>query len=91
MPPCERAVDFISLAFDKHDFLGGKVDGRDATAGQRDASSAILVFERARERQPLSPAETMPVDGRGYDLFRGPEELDGGVRKVTEMLDNSRR
>src|SRR5260221_8281009 len=91
MPPCDRAVDSISPALDKHDSARGKVDRGDLAAGQWDASRAISVSQGARQFRPLRPAEPLAVYDLRYRASIGRPKLAHGVRKVTKMLDNSGR
>jgi hypothetical protein len=89
MPPCDRAVDSISPALDKHDSARGKVDRGDLAAGQWDASRAISISQGAAQFRPLRPAELLAVQNFGDRASVGRLELAHGVRKLTKMLDNS--
>src|SRR5712675_2026792 len=91
MPPCDRAVDSISPALDKHDSARGKVDGGDLAAGQWDASRAISVSQGTGQFRPLRPAEPLAVYDLWYRTSIRRPELAHGIRKVTKMLDNSGR
>src|SRR5882724_9620156 len=91
MPPCDRAVDSISSAFDKHDLARGKVDRSNLSTRERHPSSTISILQGPREFRPLRSSETMPLQDVGHDLRSDLPKLAHRIRKVTKMLDNSGR
>src|SRR5882724_4397947 len=91
MPPCDRAVDSISPAFDKHDFAGGKVDRSNLSTRERHPSATISILQGPRKFRPLRSSQTMPVQDLGHDFRSEFLKVAHRVRNVTKMLDNSGR